>query len=189
MNYEPLIAGVLLPISTFINVQAITVPNWLSTPKVFNDDEPFIVWALANASLVAGIIATIALFIRMLEKKIKGCTRIFILFALLQGACSLLMVAIVIFSNHTRRKQELHDLHFTESLGYSSISGILSITAGILSLYQHYLHRNQIYVYLEKEISLSQRQVYLSLTNFIAHSTNYHDFELPFICGRIIFFH
>jgi hypothetical protein len=79
MNYEPLIAGVLLPISTFINIQSITVPVWQYGPAVSvlksgrsTGDEPFIVWIFANASLFCGIIANIALFSRMLEKKIKG---------------------------------------------------------------------------------------------------------------------
>jgi hypothetical protein len=77
MNYEPLIAGVLLPISTFINIQSITVPVWqygsnsISAGRT-GGDKPYIVWIFANASLFCGIIANIALFTRMLEKKIKG---------------------------------------------------------------------------------------------------------------------
>jgi Co/Zn/Cd efflux system component len=82
----------------------------------------------------------------------------FILGSLLQGLLSLALVVVVIFSAPLRRREQ-EDLHFTESLVYSGIAGVASLTVGFLSLYQQYLHRNQVYVYLEKEISLSQRQV------------------------------
>jgi potassium channel subfamily K len=162
MNYEPLIAGMLLPISTFINVQSITVPVWERRSDASLNrspgDEPFIIWILANASLACGIIATIALFTRMLERKIKGCTRLFIAGSLLQGVISIMLVFVVVSSARLRRKEQ-ENIDFTESLVYSMIAGVASLTVGVLSLYQQYLHRNQVYVYLEKEISLSQRQV------------------------------
>lgn len=133
-SYEPLITGVLLPVATFLNVQSVTVPTWLTWPNDGPEShfikpsssyyrpppiengvysQPAIVLVFSIASLFFGIVANIALFIRMLEKKIKWTTRIFIVGSICQGTISLLLVFIFLAITHIS-KDDKHSYHFTE---------------------------------------------------------------------------
>jgi hypothetical protein len=103
--YLPLASGLLLPIATFMNVQAISAPGWLvftepegegwikfTKARPHHDPSDSVTYVrqrealiLCSLSLVCGIASTISLFLRMLEKKIKWTTRFFIWGAYAQG--------------------------------------------------------------------------------------------------------
>ncbi|KAJ3417575.1 Potassium channel [Chytridiales sp. JEL 0842] len=178
----PLLMGLLVPVSTFFNLQSITVPDWLYGSPIppppeplspiwhnatsfkqasdpINIIHPTVVLTISWISFFFGVLATGALFFRMLEKKIKWTTRLTILGAFLQGIISLsLVLAFVIGALY--RGPDI-SLKYTEGIFYSSAAAITSLAAAGIGQYQVYLNRNQNYEWTLHQLSPSQRQVTL----------------------------
>ncbi|KAJ3129261.1 hypothetical protein HK098_001959 [Nowakowskiella sp. JEL0407] len=189
-RYMPLITGLFLPIATFLNIQCISVPGWLYTddnsenlfnlsPITIQNSEsleylsssgrtyirPSFVFWLSSISLVFGLLGTGALFIRMLEKKIKWATRLMTIGAFGQGVVSILLVTIFSFllslDIDDPENPDLKNYHHTEGVFYSLVCGILSLFVAAVKQYEHYLNQNQLYPYTMYSLSHSQRQLIL----------------------------
>lgn len=162
----PLIVGVIFPIATFLNFQAVSVPGWLKygtdlyilqRPNDVEFIQPLYVIITSYLSLTFGIIASLSLFVRMLEKKIKITTLVFMFCSFGQGLVSLVLVVSFLAINHLKQK----DYFFTEALVYTSISSLLSLIAASIQLYQFKKHQTQVYQYIESNLTIVQRQLVL----------------------------
>ncbi|KAJ3382864.1 Potassium channel [Lobulomyces angularis] len=195
-KYIPLWCGIAFPVATFLNVQAVTVPGWLKSP-LDNDIhnviykrrpqdqvyiQPWPVILISLLSLTGGLIGCASLFVRMLEKKIKTASRLFIFGAFLQGSISTaLCIVFLIVTLSTNIK---HD--YSEGFFYSLICALTSISVACLATFQQYLHRRQNYIYLDSNITPSQRQLimltisslsYILGVGFIYSSMENWDFD------------
>lgn len=176
-SFSPLLTGIILPISTFFNIQAFTVPGWLSQAEPEDDGEEKyikhrVLTTLAAISICFGIFAVVALFLRylsfyiyislifiifrMLEKKIKWTSRSIIVGSLGQAVFSLMLVAILsftVFSNAV--------LSPTEAFIYSSLCCMLSFFVGIVYAIHLHSNRSHVYTFILYELTVAQRQLIL----------------------------
>lgn len=171
-KYIPLLTGVLLPIATFLNTQSLIGPGWMYHEKLHHHHsryvyyKPFAVAVLSSISLSFGLVAVVSLFIRMLEKKIKWCTRLIILGAAGQGLFSLAsVIAFIIWKSKTVTEGTYTDAGF-----YSAICAVLSTVVAVMSAYHHHMNRSQIYAYCLYELSPAQRQLILLTITSIAYT-------------------
>ncbi|KAJ3281768.1 Potassium channel [Borealophlyctis nickersoniae] len=180
-KFFPLLTGLMLPIATFLQTQAIAVPGWLyyevekdvSTGTLLYPMRarrpprhgivyyrPISVYLLSAAALVFGLVAVGALFVRMLEKKIKWTTRLLIAGSLAQGFLSLSAV-FVFFALKSSLDDAAH-WEYSEGAFYSMIAGVASLVVACLASYHHHVNRgHQLYSYTLYELSVSQRQLVL----------------------------
>ncbi|KAI9105762.1 hypothetical protein DFS34DRAFT_600790 [Phlyctochytrium arcticum] len=179
-KYIPLSSGVFLSIATALNIQALIVSGWLyfdapgthhAAKKGSHERAIYIrpvgVTILSAMSACMGGLGIGALFVRMLEKKIKWTTRLFIAGAAGQGILSLLAVVTFAFWESTYRHP---DTHLTEGPFYSGITALLSLFVAGTSYYHHTVNRDQAYAYVLYELSLAQRQLILLLITSIAYT-------------------
>ncbi|RKO84894.1 hypothetical protein BDK51DRAFT_33968, partial [Blyttiomyces helicus] len=134
-TYVPLAFGLMLPIATFLNIQSLTVPGWLyhTMPNLIarrppgNEKyvyyRPVPVRILAFISLLFGVIAVGALFMRMLEKKIKWATRTIVLASFGQALFCFASFGTFVFMC----KQGEITGTYTEGLFFALICGCLSL--------------------------------------------------------------
>ncbi|KAI8817736.1 uncharacterized protein EV422DRAFT_508804 [Fimicolochytrium jonesii] len=187
-KYIPLLSGILLPMATLFNTQSIIVPGWLyhersahwgtheivSSASSILTNRPHrprlqfytlpLVTALASASLGLGLLAVGCLFLRMLEKKIKWCTRLLILGAAGQGIFA--FAAVITFWSWVSLSNT--DGQYSEGSFYSAICGFLSLAVAGLNAYHHHMNRMQVYSYTLYELSVAQRQlVLLTITTIV----------------------
>ncbi|TPX72389.1 hypothetical protein SpCBS45565_g00530 [Spizellomyces sp. 'palustris'] len=173
----------MLPIATALNTQSLIVAGWLYEEKLsheypFYDTlvrphkhrlvyyKPSVVVVLSAISLGFGLLSIIVLFVRMLEKKIKWCTRLMIAGAAGQGLfATAAVIAFIIWKSLTY----VHG-KYTEGCFYSAIAAALSIAVALLSAYHHHLNRRQLYSYTLYELSPSQRQLILLLITSITYT-------------------
>ncbi|KAI8907749.1 hypothetical protein DFJ77DRAFT_475149 [Powellomyces hirtus] len=183
-KYIPLISGVLLPIATFLNTQSLIVPGWSYRERLSHgiSDRPYeyyrehrphwvyyrpsAVTALSFISLGFGLLGVGCLFFRMLEKKIKWCTRLIIMGATGQGFFAL-SAAICFWAWASRVEAQGA---YTEGSFYAAICGLLSLAVAGLNSYHQYLNRLQIYSYTLYELSLAQRQLILLMITSIGYT-------------------
>jgi hypothetical protein len=149
LEYIPVISGLLIPLSTFVNLQSITVPFPLAYPKFT------LIHLVSLVGFGFGLVSTVALFIRMLEKKIKWTTRITIASAILQSICIFISLFLYQIFKHGS------DLSIIEVIVYRIISGIGSLCGGILYSYHILQNKNQVYSWTLYDLSLEQRQLIL----------------------------
>lgn len=155
-QYIPLTTGIILPLATFINVQSITVPGWTWIHSPIGYHRSGLVSACTILSLAFGTLATISLFVRMLEKKIKWTTRLFITGSTGQGIFNLITLLLFPILH-----QQVPGSNYTEGVTYCLLSAVLSLISGGLAAYLHHLNRNQTYSYTLYELSSVQRQLIL----------------------------
>ncbi|KAI8589259.1 hypothetical protein BDZ88DRAFT_418907 [Geranomyces variabilis] len=185
-KYIPLIGGVLLPISVFLNTQSLVVPGWSyqegsasvlrspsETTASSHPRKPHLVYhrstvvsILGFISLALGLLAVGCLFSRMLEKKIKWCTRLIILGAAGQGLLSL--AAAMFFWVSWQVESARGSL--TEGSFYAAISGVLSLAVAGMNSYHHHRNQAQVYSYTLYELSLAQRQLILLFIASMAYT-------------------
>ena len=115
---------------------------------------PFVVVLVSLVSLGFGGLATVALFVRMLEKKIKWMTRLIILGSWSQGLFAGL--AFVLF-----RWLQGVDGGYSEAVTYNVVASVASLVAAGLLTYHHHTNQTQWYSYTLYELSLAQRQLTL----------------------------
>lgn len=181
-----------IPISTFLNMQSMTVPlaNRIDTlpSAILNASQPLeshsvVVIVFSVLSLIAGGAANISLIVRMLERKIKWSTRIAILCLFLQAVLALFTLALF----HTVDRTNEHK--YTEAVVYKILSTVASIGAGVSLLIKYISNgrRNQVYVWLLYDLSNEQRQfiiltvcsmTYLTICSFIYAELENWAFEL-----------
>lgn len=174
LRFLPLLS---LPLSTFINLQSMTVPmvnriDLIGAQSIIqenfnnfrqsNSESPThtkspIVLTLSIGSILFGVIGNVALFVRMLEKKIKICTRLMMIGAYFQGIFAIL--TLILF--HAIEKT--NETRYTEAIIYKLLAGLLSLISGSLTLYTYLqnLRHHQIYVWVAYELSYEQRQFIL----------------------------
>ncbi|KAI8815475.1 hypothetical protein BJ742DRAFT_18152 [Cladochytrium replicatum] len=177
-RYLPLLTGELLVVSTFLNIQCITVPGWLyadedldlfslvwgssgsaiAPPTDRQYIKPTFVVLLSFVSLLFGVVANVALFIRMLEKKIKWATRIMIIGAYGQGIISLALV--VAFAVLTSIGRPDNRIKYTEGVYYALSCAAISLIVATGKQYQQYVNEAH-YAYTMYDITPSQRQLIL----------------------------
>lgn len=158
-KYTPLLTGVMVPVSTFLNLQSITVP--MLEDDYFQNTYASI---LAYLSLLFGVISIVALFIRMLEKKIKWSTRLVMIGSWSQGIAGSL--SLLVF--HAFRQS--NSTGYTEAFIYRILASSLSLLAGSLVGYHIYLNQchHQLYSWTLYELSLPQRQfILLTITSIV----------------------
>lgn len=150
----PITAGILLPLSTFLNIQSVTVPGWTM------GDTSLSVLICSVVSLSFGLLGTIALFVRMLEKKIKWMTRLVIIGSWGQAAVNVITVIVFHLTHNKVNMLYLEGTLYNILAGTESINtAILSLIVGALTSYHHYVNRNQAYSYVLYELSENQRQL------------------------------
>ena len=161
-----LISGISTPISTFLNLQSLTVP--LATDaRIFT--------ILSLVSLLLGIIGSLAIGVRMLEIKIKAMTRYIIIIERIvifgmagQGILGLLDLLIF----HLVKKDS--EMEYTESFGYRLLASIISIFISF-GIHFHTIN-DQPYQWTMYDLSYDQRQLiilydvslfYIALVSFV----------------------
>ncbi|KAH6593371.1 hypothetical protein BASA61_004317 [Batrachochytrium salamandrivorans] len=184
-KYIPLLAGILIPLATFLNMQSVSVPGWTceallarSTPTTDTHlgslrkvAEPvcrrsMLILFLSFLSLGFGILATTCLFFRMLEKKIKWMTRLIILGGWGQGVTAVLTsIVFYLFSGKTISES------YTAAVTYNAVSALVSLISATLFTYHHYTNQQQWYSYTLYELSLSQRQLTLLMITSLFYLT------------------
>jgi hypothetical protein len=157
VEFGPLLA---LPVSTFVNLQSMTVPmvNRMDMIDAYRQQErSVLVMVFSSISLFFGLIANGALFVRMLEKKIKATTKLIMFGSYLQGVLAFL--SLILF--HALEKK--HEDQYTEAMVYKCIAGILSLIAGSFTLYNYLEHikHQQVYAWMSYSLSNDQRQFIL----------------------------
>jgi len=109
MNYRhlPLIAGLLIAFSLFLNFFATTNRTWLlkTYPPVDEYQNNFLMQFLLWITLLIAIANTIFLFMRLFEKSIVRATKLCILLCLIQG--TILVVIVLLFALFNPLKEEL----------------------------------------------------------------------------------
>jgi hypothetical protein len=154
-EYIPLISGLLIPLSTVINLQSITVPF----PQ--GRSEYSIIHGLSIFAFVCGIVATISLFVRMLEKKIKWTSRLLIFGSILQSV--FLFLSLVSYQLWKTKSDSLN----IEVIFHRTISCIGSMAAGTLYGYHIMKNTNQVYSWTLYDLSIEQRQlILLTISSF-----------------------
>lgn len=171
----PLATGMLLPLSTFLNVQALSIPGWtaslsslnhclrhspiddklpLPDPVVFYPNE--IIAILLSLSFSSGILANLALFNRLLfERKIKTMQRVVFYGSISQGLFCL--VANLLFIEEWL--QMPRERTVTGGPMYSFATALVSFLVAVLLLIQQ--RRNlaqEHYDYTLLDLSNAQRQ-------------------------------
>ncbi|KAI9209764.1 uncharacterized protein BJ171DRAFT_484938 [Polychytrium aggregatum] len=184
-RFFPLLMGILLPISTFLNIQAIAVPGWISISKAVDDDgygllrphhpvdtvvyyTPPWVTIFSLVSLLFGLLGSVSLFIRMLEKKLKWTTRLIIFSSFCQGITAIMIS--ILFILFAKAPAPDANYSYTEGFGCSLASGVSSLVVAMAMVWQQHLNRNQNYVYVVHELSPSQRQLSLLTMVSIAYT-------------------
>ncbi|KAL2916705.1 hypothetical protein HK105_203821 [Polyrhizophydium stewartii] len=172
-QFIPLLAGILVPLSTFLNLQSVTVPGWTDTalsPSAASDrpvcHRSRLVLSLSLVSLAFGVLATTALFVRMLEKKIKWMTRLIIVGSWCQGLFALLTSAVFYISSPHSVSES-----YSEAVSYNAVSALVSLISAALVTYHHQTNQAQWYSYTLYELSLSQRQLTLLLISSLVYMT------------------
>ncbi|KAJ3186113.1 hypothetical protein HK101_009737 [Irineochytrium annulatum] len=183
-----LFIGLLVPISLFLNIQSITVPGWLykddrdrdngvlagylgegmmggggsgrDRDKIVHVIDHSIILVASSVSIAFGIVATGALFVRMLERKIKWSTRITIFGSCMQGLISLFLVCAFIAAAILSKSDEV-SIRYTSGIIYGALSSASSLVASAIGFYQMHLNRGQLYEWTLYQLSFSQRQVIL----------------------------
>ncbi|KAJ3076518.1 Potassium channel [Podochytrium sp. JEL0797] len=149
--------AMLVPIATFLNVQSLTVPLAATRPALF-----------ANfVALAFGLLATVADFMRMLEKKIKWTTRLIVFGSACQGAINVTVILLYVWSllqgSPEREQIEASTLpvFFTDGLFFTFLSAITSILAAYLCSRELQLNTDerQVYIYTMASLSPNQRQL------------------------------
>jgi hypothetical protein len=150
-KYIPLTTGILVPISLFLNIQSISVP------LVQNPTEKNFIFIFSILSILFGLIATISLFVRMLERKIKWMTRMVMIGCWSQGIIA--SMSLLLF--HALHKQNYWT--YTEAFVYRILASITSLIAGSLIAYQIHLNElhRQLYSWTLYQLSIDQRQFIL----------------------------
>jgi potassium channel subfamily K len=166
MKYVPLLTGILVPISLFLNIQSISVP--LHTDRT----EAKVIYVFSVLSLLFGALATVSLFIRMLERKIKWTTRLVMIGSWssgLIGGLSLVLFYVI---------KKVHDISYNEAVVYLMLASATSLIAASMITYQIHLNEqhHQLYAWTLYHLSLVQRQFiilaissvgYISIVSFI----------------------
>jgi hypothetical protein len=152
LRYAPLLNGMMLPMCLLFNVQALLVPGWLwkaprttTKPTLPDNDEedpgaivfyhPLYLKIILGFSLVFGIVACIALFLRcsmLVEtERRRRATWLMIWTGFLQSF--LLFILITIFLIQVLPLP--YGVYFTQGFFYALASGIFSIVASALRAY------------------------------------------------------
>jgi hypothetical protein len=109
MNYRhlPLIAGLLIAFSLFLNFFATTNNTWLlkTYPPVDEYQNNFLMQFLLWITLIIAIANNVCLFMRLFEKSIVKATKFCILLCLIQG--TILVVIVLLFALFNPLKDEL----------------------------------------------------------------------------------
>ncbi|KAJ3022163.1 Potassium channel [Thoreauomyces humboldtii] len=183
LKFIPLVSGVALPIATFLVTQSLLVLGWFYVDELsdaadvlLSPHQPHLTYykpesvvLLIAIALGFGILAVACLFSRMLEKKIKWCTRLIIFGAAGQGLFSLASV-VTFWAWLVRNSSTLDQGRLTEGAFYAAIAGILSVTVAVLNTYHQHHNRSQVYQYVLYELSLPQRQLVLLQITSISYT-------------------
>jgi len=109
MNYRhlPLIAGLLIAFSLFLNFFATTNTTWLlkTYPPIDEYQNNLLMQALLWVTLFISIANNVCLFMRLFEKSIVRATKLCILLCLIQG--TMLVVIVLLFALFNPLKEEL----------------------------------------------------------------------------------
>jgi len=109
MNYRhlPLIAGLLIAFSLFLNFFATTNSTWLlkTYPPIDEYQNNLLMQALLWVTLFIAIANNVCLFMRLFEKSIVRATKLCILLCLIQG--TMLVVIVLLFALFNPLKEEL----------------------------------------------------------------------------------
>lgn len=171
MKFLVLFPLILLPLSTFINLQSITVPivHRIELLKLNGhpslEQRSTLVMVFSIASLSFGFIGNAALFVRMLEKKIKWMTRLIMIGALGQGILALL--ALILF--HALEKTQ--NYLYTESAIYKMIAATSSLISLAMIFYNYLenIRKHQVCVWVSRGLSYEQRQFILLLISSLSY--------------------
>ncbi|KAI8854138.1 hypothetical protein BC829DRAFT_243023 [Chytridium lagenaria] len=173
-----LLMGLLLPMATFFNIQSITVPSWvhLAWNNTLNDHasspQPHGIFTLLVISWVSvgfGVLGTGALFVRMLERKIKWATRLMLLGAFCQGIlASFACITLVVWALGPDNDGQL-PVRYSEGIAFGLLGAMSSLTVACLGFYQLHLNKGQLYEWTLYQLSPSQRQVTLLLIATITY--------------------
>jgi hypothetical protein len=113
-KYIPIWTGIIFPLSVFLNLQSITVPGWTfeELPDTAGKyHRSLSVFVLSILAFMFGIMGIVALFVRMLEQKIKWMTRLIMTGSWMQASLNILTIIIFLFI-HQRRDT----IKFTEAV-------------------------------------------------------------------------
>ncbi|KAJ3328941.1 hypothetical protein HDU76_008993 [Blyttiomyces sp. JEL0837] len=131
---------------------------------------PLIVLTLSWIAFGFGLVATVSLFIRMLERKIKWTTRLTIIGSFMQGVIAAGLALTFVCGTIFARKDSNVSLHYTEGIFYITACAACSLTAAMLGRYQLFLNKDQAYEWTMHQLSPSQRQLILLTIMTIGHT-------------------
>ncbi|KAI8926318.1 hypothetical protein BC831DRAFT_231495 [Entophlyctis helioformis] len=139
--------------------------DWLA-PEEPSLRRSTLILSLLIVSLGFGTMATIALFVRMLERKIKWMTRLIIAGSWLQGIFAMLTFLIFHYMGSTTISGS-----YSEAVTYNIIASVSSLISAALLTYHHLTSQAQWYSYTMYELSLSQRQLTLLMILSLGYMT------------------
>ncbi|KAJ3216854.1 Potassium channel [Dinochytrium kinnereticum] len=157
--------------STFFNIQSITVPAWIhdvnTNPIHSRNILTFVVASWISVSF--GVLGTGALFVRMLERKIKWATRLMLLGAFFQGLLAFATsFTLIIWSISSEFDDDL-PLRYSEGIVFGTLGAFSSLAVAGMGFYQLHLNRGQLYEWTLYHLSPSQRQVTLLLITTVTY--------------------
>ncbi|KAJ3114894.1 Potassium channel [Phlyctochytrium bullatum] len=166
-----LLMGLLLPMATFFNIQSITVPGWIyAAIRTRNHAAGAVAFAVFSwISVGFGVLGTGALFVRMLEKKIKWTTRLMLLGAFCQGLLSTILFIVLVTWTLTTDTPASPSTYYFEGLVFCLLAAVTSLAVSAMGFYQLHLNRGQLYEWTLYQLSPSQRQVTLLLIATVSY--------------------
>ncbi|KAI8610336.1 hypothetical protein BC830DRAFT_1172801 [Chytriomyces sp. MP71] len=171
---QPLLMGLLVPVATMLNIQALSVPLGLASGARGEAAATALLGGhraegvLSTAALLFGVVATAADFVRMLEKKIKWSTRLVIGGSLVQALLNtaVLVAALAAWLRASWPSPAAH-APYSHSLVFTVASAITSLSASYLGYALLKRNQDQLYVYTLSSLSAHQRQlVILTILSF-----------------------
>jgi hypothetical protein len=169
LKYNALVNGLMVPISTFLNLQSSTIPLTRSSTMSLaqrlyeaNDATSKIALVCSFLSLIFGVFACLSLIVRMLEIRIKWATRFVMMGSLFQGILSL--CAFCLFMNLTSSTDD-----FTAAIVYAVLASVIALASSCMTAYHIYQKESNKYLLKKGELSLVQRQMILIAIFVIAY--------------------
>jgi hypothetical protein len=137
-KYIPL-ASVALPLATFINLQSVAAGGWVYE---YDTHRSIPVQIASILAILSGCLGSVALFVRMLEYKIKWMSRLIIYGSYLQFLLNVITLTLFLMDN-----RHVPVLYNAEVL-FNILSAIASFGVATLTVYLHHQNKNQAYVYV-----------------------------------------
>jgi hypothetical protein len=133
------LASVALPLATFLNLQSVAAGGWAYE---YETSRSISVQLTSILAILSGCLGSGALFVRMLEFKIKWMSRLIIYGSYLQFLFNVITLTLFLMDNRHV------PIFYNVGVLFNGIAAITSFGVGTTTVYLYHRNKNQAYVYV-----------------------------------------